>query len=64
MQRKVVEVNDADGKKQKVDLHIWDTAGQEKFFSLTKSKCKIKKKSDVNRFLSKGEWCSNCVCCD
>lgn len=38
LQRKVVEVLDSAGNKQKVDLHIWDTAGQEKFFSLTKSK--------------------------
>lgn len=33
----MVEVIDKKGQRQKVDLHIWDTAGQEKYFSLTKS---------------------------
>jgi len=37
LQRKTIEVIDKNGERQKVDLHIWDTAGQEKYFSLTKS---------------------------
>ncbi len=40
LNRKVIEVIGTEGKTQKIDLHIWDTAGQEKFLSLTKSKKK------------------------
>jgi len=37
LKRKVIDVTDLNGGSHKVDLHIWDTAGQEKYFSLTKS---------------------------
>jgi len=37
LKRKVIDVTDPNGGSHKADLHIWDTAGQEKYFSLTKS---------------------------
>jgi len=37
LQKKVINVKDSNGGSHKALLNIWDTAGQEKFFSLTKS---------------------------
>jgi len=58
LKRKVIDVTDLNGGSHKVDLHIWDTAGQEKYFSLTKSK---KDNFEIiiltkSRLLFKSQW--------
>jgi len=37
LERKTLKLKDNKNEDKEVNLHIWDTAGQEKFFSLTKN---------------------------
>jgi len=36
LERKNIKLRDHKGEQKEINLHIWDTAGQEKFFALTK----------------------------
>jgi len=37
LERKNIKLRDHKGEQKEINLHIWDTAGQEKFFALTKN---------------------------
>mmetsp|Transcript_41410 Transcript_41410/g.48072 ORF Transcript_41410/g.48072 Transcript_41410/m.48072 type:complete len:226 (+) Transcript_41410:58-735(+) len=37
LERKLINLQGQDGQQHEVSLYIWDTAGQDKFFSLTKN---------------------------